>query len=53
MLKTLPIILSRISQNFLLLLLFFFFKSSLLFHNNAHLVSVATIYSHLILKMLI
>ena len=46
MLKILPIILSRISQNFLLLFFFILLSS----HNNAHLVSVAIEYSHLILK---
>ena len=51
MLKILPIILSRISQNFLLLFIFILL-SSLLFHNNAHLASFCS-YSHLILKMLI
>ena len=42
MLKILPIILSRISQNFHLLF-FYILLSSLLFHNNAHLVSVAIV----------
>ena len=41
MLKNLPIILSRISQNFLLLFFFFILVSNVLFHNNADLVSVA------------
>ena len=41
MLKILPIILSRISQNFHLLF-FFILVSSLLFQNNSHLVSVAS-----------
>ena len=42
MLKILPITLSRIPQKFLLLF-FFILVSSLLFHNNAHLVSVAIV----------
>ena len=42
MLKISPIILSRISQNFLLLF-FFILLSILFFHNNAHLVSVAIV----------
>ena len=42
MLKILPIILSRTSQNFLLLF-FFILVSSQLFHNNSHLVSVVIV----------
>ena len=42
MLKILPIILSRISLNFLLLF-FFILVPSQLFHNNAHLVSLAIV----------
>ena len=42
MLKMLPIIHSRISQNFFYYS-FFILVYSLLFHNNAHLVSVAMI----------
>ena len=48
MLYSLPIILSRISQKFLLF--FFILVSSLLSHNNAHLVSVT---SCLVFKMLL
>ena len=51
MLKNLPIILSRISEKFLIIIiLFFILVSSLSFHNNAHLDSVA---GHLVFKMLL
>ena len=42
MLKILPIILSRISQNFHPLFIFFILVSSLLFQTNSHLVSVVS-----------